>query len=130
MTDTTTTPASGSYARYLARLDADARPAAAVAEDAIRRALDACRSGDAEAVYDEVEFAKFVLITKRCGMAISSSNLHAVLSSPGLSLCAGLSAVSELAWAGRLTGVPTILAEAAIRVASLGSETTNGASTR
>lgn len=104
---------------YHDRLDAEKVHPALVAESAIRRAIDAANAGDAAAVHEEVEYAKYAIISRRCGMEMNGCDLMAVMRSPGLALCSGLSNVSELAQQGRLDGTVRALAEAAMRAHAL-----------
>jgi hypothetical protein len=105
--------------RHARRLDADARHPALVAEEAIRWAIDAANAGDATTVREEVEFAKYVLITRRCGMANDRMDVLSAMRAPGLALCSGLSDVSELAQRGITAGQTVVLAEAAMRARAI-----------
>jgi hypothetical protein len=104
---------------FLDRLDQDIRQPALIAEEAIRNAIAAVHDKDAARVHAEVEYAKFVLIARRCGMNHHGCDLMAMMRSPGLSICSGLSNVSELAQRGLVAGSIPILAEAAMRVHAL-----------
>lgn len=101
------------------RLDAETMAPALVAEAAIRRAIEAAHAGDAPTVHREVEYAKYAIISRRCGMETTGCDLMAVIRSPGLALCSGLSNVSEMAQRGHLEGTVRILAEAAMRTHAL-----------
>lgn len=116
-TDTVAAPISTQT--FHQRLSEDARHPALAAEAAIRSAIEAAQAGDAPRVHAEVEFAKYAIISRRCGMEQHGCDLMAVMRSPGLALCSGLSNVSELAQEGRLDGVVRILAEAAMRAHAL-----------
>lgn len=104
---------------YHERLDAEGMHPALAAEAAIRRGIDAANAGDATTVHREVEYAKYAIISRRCGMDIAGCDLMAIMRSPGLAICSGLSNVSELAQQGRLDGTVRILAEAAMRAHAL-----------
>ncbi|MFZ3481706.1 hypothetical protein [Sphingomonas sp. 3-13AW] len=107
------------YRAFHERLASEDRHPALAAEEAIRNAMDAARNNDAGSVHLEVEYAKHALITRRCGMDQQDHDIIAMLRAPGISLCSGLSNVSELALSGQLRGVIPILAEAALRARAL-----------
>lgn len=117
MTVQTENPKTG----FQNRLQAEGMHPALAAEAAIRLAIDAARVNDAERVHLEVEYAKYAILSRRCGMEERGCDLMSIMRSPGLALCSGLSNVSEKAQEGRLDGVISILAEAAMRAHALAS---------
>jgi len=114
-----TIPQTSPMNAYHDRLDAEGRHPALAAEAAIRRAIAAANAGDGQTVHHEVEYAKYAIISRRCGMETTGCDLMAVIRSPGLALCSGLSNVSEMAQQGRLDGTVRMLAEAAMRAHAL-----------
>ena len=104
-----------SHHSFQRRLEEDDRHPALSAEAAIRNAIEAARAGKAERVHQEVEYAKYAIISRRCGMDIQGMDLATIMRMPGLELCSGLSNVSDMAQQGVLAATVPILAEAAMR---------------
>ncbi len=117
----TSTDTAISHHDFQRRLDEDGRHPALSAETAIRNAIEAARGGEAEQVRQEVEYAKYAIISRRCGMDVHmhGRDLATVMTMPGLELCSGLSNVSDMAQQGVLEPVVPILAEAAMRAHAL-----------